>query len=64
MTDPTYNPGNQGISTEAAQMLNSFWPDVSTKIRGLNQVCLSFRKKPNKVYKTKIMVPLFSSPES
>ena len=44
MTDPTFNPGAQqtGLSTEAAQMLNSFWPDVSANIRNLKQVnCLN-----------------------
>ena len=40
MTDPTYNPGAaaQGISSEAAQMLNNFWPEASNTIRNLKLV--------------------------
>lgn len=39
MTDPTFNPGGQqaGLSTEGTQLLNSFWPDVTTDIRNLKQ---------------------------
>ena len=40
--DPTYAPagvgGVQGVSTEAASMLQGFWPDTMNDIRRLRSV--------------------------